>query len=114
VSSLAGLKAGDHLVVRAKHTHNLRHLTVKHVGRTWLTDNLNHRYRISDGMTGDTAYADEAMSMADWEVREETERLTTRLAASGWVPKRRLPLPQLRRAAALLSEFESESNGGML
>jgi hypothetical protein len=54
------------------------------------------------------------MSLADWEAKDEIERLTTRLAKAGWVPTPRLSLPQMRRACALLSEFEAERTGGLL
>lgn len=117
-SDLTALGAGDAIVVtdsqfRGKYHH--RH--VAHVGRVWLTDTGGWRFRRTDG-EGEArlqvGYGVCALTVADWQVTEETERLTERLRAWGWVPRLSLTLDQLRRAAALVSEFESENNGGLL
>jgi hypothetical protein len=118
-SDLSGLAAGDPLVVQDSQ-ERYHHRKVAKVARVWLTDDQGDRFRIADGegeerhQIGHGFYA---MTVADWEDSEERERLRGRLAEWGWVLSlggRKLTLPQLRRAAALLAEFESESTGGLL
>lgn len=116
---LRALVAGDRIVVRDSQEH-YRHQKVAKVGRVWLTDDRGDRFRRADGegeerlQLGAGCYA---MTVGRWEVSEERERLQQRLVSWGWVPSSRgrtLTLRQLRRAAALLSEFESEHTGGRL
>jgi hypothetical protein len=80
----------------------------------WLTDNFGDKFRIDTGrgeernQYGAGFYA---VTVAEWEVIEETERLKQCLASWGWAPwtrSKRLTLDQMRRAAALLAEFEAE------
>lgn len=114
MSSLEGLAAGDPIVVKVAHSATVMHRTVAKMARVWMTDNRQHRYRISDGRTGDEPYAEEAMTPAQWEQRQEEKLLNTRLRSWGWTPRHDLTLPQLRRAAALVAEFEAERSGGLL
>lgn len=114
MSELTGLGAGDAIVVKAGHSDSPLYRTVTKVGRLWLYDNHNRRYRITDGRTSDAGYADEAMPPAEWDAREEVRLLAGRLRAWGWNSPKTMPLHQLRRAAALLSEFDSEKSGGLL
>jgi hypothetical protein len=117
MSDLSALRAGDDLVVTGH--RNCYHRKVAKVGRVWLTDDAGVRYRIADGRAEGQQFGTgvRAMTVADWELHEEAKRLTERLQSWGWAPGLRgkhLTLDQLRRAAALLSEFESENNGGLL
>jgi hypothetical protein len=118
-SDLSSLAAGDPLVVQDSQ-ERYHHRKVASVARVWLTDDQGDRFRIADGQGEERnqfGHGFYAMTVADWEDSEETERLRVRLVEWGWVPSMRgktLTLPQLRRGAALLAEFESESTGGLL
>jgi hypothetical protein len=116
VSSLEGLNVGDALVVidQQRRPH---HRKVAKIGRVWVFDDFGSRFGITDGAGAEReqyGYGFRAMSQADWEARDEKEQLERRLALAGWVPRPPLSLAQLRRAAALLSEFDSERTGGAL
>jgi hypothetical protein len=119
VSDLSALAVGDPLVVHDSQG-SYRHRKVARVGRVWLADDQGSKFRIKDGSGEDRLQSGRgfcALTVAEWEVAEETARLRLRLAEWGWAPASRgktLALSQLRRAAALLSEFESENNGGRL
>ncbi len=118
MSGLEGLAAGDALVVHDSQGR-YSHRKVARVGRVWLTDDSGDRFRIADGCGGgqqaDNGTA--AMTVAEWDLREEIARLTERLRGWGWVPARSLhdvTPAQMRRMAALLGEFEAENSGGPL
>jgi hypothetical protein len=110
------LAVGDPLVVRDSE-RQYRHRKVAKVGRIWLTDDYADRFQRLNGkgrrsdQYGSGFYA---MTVPEWEAEVETEQLANRLVAAGWVPRHKLTLPQLRRAAALLGEFEAERTGGLL
>lgn len=116
MSSLESLKVGDPLVV-IEQQNRPKHRVVAKIGRVWLFDNQGSCFRIADGYAPEReqfGHGLRAMPLADWEARDETAQLTSRLAKAGWVPQPPLSLAQLRRAAALLSEFDAERTGGML
>lgn len=116
MSSLESLKVGDPLVV-IDQQNRPKHRKVAKIGRVWVIDDYGSRFRITDGMGAEReqyGYGFEAMTLADWEAKDEAERLTSRLASVGWVPRPPLTLPQLRRAAALLREFDDERTGGLV
>jgi hypothetical protein len=116
VSSLEGLKKGDPIVVLDQ-LNRPDHRKVALAGSVWLFDSKGSRFQVCDGEGAareQYGYGFRAMSLADWEARDETELLESRLMAAGWTPRPRLSLGQLRRAAALLAEFEAERTGGAL
>jgi hypothetical protein len=116
MSSLEGLKVGDPLVV-IDQQRRPKHRKVAKIGRVWVFDDKGDQFRSADGEGLERhqfGYGFRAMSLADWEAKDEIERLTTRLAKADWVPRPPLSLAQLRRACALLSEFEAERTGGLL
>jgi hypothetical protein len=116
VSSLEGLAVGDAIVVIDQQKRP-SHRKVAKIGRVWVFDDKGSRFQIADGMGAareQYGWGFWAMSMADWEARDEVERLESRLRSVGWVPRPSLSLPQMRRAAALISEFEAERTGGVL
>jgi hypothetical protein len=112
MSSLEGLVPGDPIMVHGSQGR-YRLQTVAKVGRVWLYDDHGVRYRIADGEAEERLQYGSgirAMTVAAWETLDETTRLHDKLVAWGWVPSRKgkaLTLPQLRRAAALLAEFEA-------
>jgi len=113
---LSGLQAGDALVVIDQQNRPI-HRKVASVARVWLTDSHGDKFRVATGEGEERqqfGHGYYALTVPVWEARDETERLTSRLALCGWTPRPKLTLPQLRRAAALLSEFEAERFGGLL
>jgi hypothetical protein len=116
MSALGELAVGDPLVVHVTR-ESYQHRKVAKVGRIWLTDDKGDKFRIDSGRGEERfqfGHGFFAMTIAAWEVREETERLRARLVAAGWVPRPPLTPDQMRRAAALLSEFEAERTDGRL
>lgn len=116
---LSGLAVGDALVVRDSQGR-YSHRTVAAVARVWLTDSIGDKFRVATGegeQRHQVGYGYFAMTVAEWEAAEETAQLRQRLLAWGWAPRHRgqaLTLGQLRRAAALIAEFEAEASGGLL
>jgi hypothetical protein len=116
VSSLRGLKRGDPLVVLDQ-LNRPSHRKVAQAGPEWVFDDKGSRFQVADGEGAKReqyGYGFRAMKLADWEARDEVDLLESRLMAVGWTPRPRLSLDQLRRAAALISEFEAERTGGVL
>jgi hypothetical protein len=117
VSDLSALAVGDDIVVCDSRRID-GHRKVAKVGRVWLTDDQGSKFRIADGRGEKRLQYGSgfrAMTVPDWEAAEEVTRLTERLSAWDWdLRRRKLTLGQLRRAAQLLSEFESEGTGGLL
>jgi hypothetical protein len=116
MSSLEGLEPGDDIVVLDQ-LNRPSHRKVVQAGATYVTDSNASRFRVADGEGAKReqyGYGFRAMKLADWEARGETDQLTSRLMAAGWTPRPPLTLPQLRRAAALLREFDDERTGGLL
>ena len=116
MSSLEGLKVGDALVI-IDQQNRPKHRKVAKIGRVWVFDDQGSRFQIEDGYGAEReqyGYGYSAMTLADWEARDEVKQLSSRLAHAGWVPRPPLSLAQLRRAAALLSEFDSERSGDVL
>lgn len=117
MSDLTALAVGDPIVV-SDSQGRYRHAKVTKVGRVWLTDEHNWKYRRDDGEAEERLQfgrGTQAMTVAEWEAKVETEQLKDRLRSWGWVVPQYgkvLTLAQLRRAAALLSEFEAEGTGG--
>jgi hypothetical protein len=115
MSCLEGLVVGDRIMVHDSQ-ERYRRQVVARVGRVWLYDSHGDKYRIADGRGEERLQYGagvHAVTVAEWEVLEETERLRVKLASWGWVPGRacrKLTLPQQRRAAALLDEFEAEGS----
>jgi len=113
---LSALRPGDALVVIDQQNRPI-HRKVTSVARVWLTVEHGDKFRILTGEGEERlqfGHGYYALTVPEWEVRSEIRRLTDRLAKCGWSPRPKLTLPQLRRAAALLSEFESERSGGLL
>jgi hypothetical protein len=116
MSSLEGLNVGDPIVV-IDQQRRPRHRKVAKIGRVWVFDDQGDQFRSADGEGLERhqfGHGFRAMRLADWEAKDETEHLTSRLAKVGWVPWPPLSLAQLRRVAALISEFEAERTGGLL
>jgi hypothetical protein len=113
---LSALRAGDALVVMDQQDRPI-HRKVTSVARVWLTVEHGDKFRIATGEGEERlqfGHGYYALTVPVWETREETKRLKSRLADCGWVPRPSLTLTQMRRAAALLSEFEAERSGGLL
>lgn len=116
MSDLTGLEVDDAIVVQDSQAR-YGHRKVARVGRVWLTDDRGDKFRIADGRgeeRNQIGHGYYAMTVAEWEMAEETGRLRDRLVEWGFVPRHRLALDQMRRVAALLSEFEHENTGGLL
>ena len=119
MSDLTALAVGDAFVVRDSQGQ-YGHRKVAKAGRIWLTDEHGLKYRIADGRGEErlqVGYGTRAMTVPEWEAEVEAGQLEARLHTWGWSPGARgktLTLPQLRRAAALLGEFEAERTGGLL
>lgn len=119
MSDLTALAVDDPIVV---HDSQARydHRKVAKVGRVWLTDDYGRKFRVADGRGEERlqyGHGFYAMTVAEWELAEETDRLQGRLVEWGWIPSmhgKRLTLGQMRRAVALVAEFEAESTGGLL
>jgi hypothetical protein len=111
--SLAGLAVGDPIVVSAQ--GRTSHRKVAKIARIWLTDDSGDKFRVTDGSGEDRqqfGHGFYAMTVDEWKIREETARLHSRLVDWGWVPGARgksLTLSQMRRAVALVAEFEAEN-----
>lgn len=116
MSDLSSLAVGDAIVVhdpQARYAHR----KVAKVGRVWLTDDRGDKFRIDGGQGEERhqfGHGFYALTVPEWEEATETARLRERLTGWGWTGVRRksLTLDQMRRAAALLAEFESENAGG--
>lgn len=118
-SDLSGLAVGDDIVMHDGQGITV-HRKVAGIGRVYLTDDEGWQFELATGrahrrhQVGIVAYAE---TVERWQARSEFDHLTERLREWGWYPGSRgrsLTLPQLRRAAALLSEFDSERSGGRL
>lgn len=119
MSDLTALGVNDPIVVHDSQ-NRYSHRKVARVGRIWLTDDYGDKFRIADGKGEERmqyGHGHRAVTVAEWELAEETSRLSERLVEWGWIPSmhgKRLTLGQMRRAAALLAEFEAEATGGLL
>ena len=112
---LQRLQVGDP-IVHVTHGGRVYRREVARVARVWLTDSQGERFRIEDGR-GDGDFAGRSYTLGTWQELFEVMTLCERLTAWGWTPQNRgksLTLDQMRRAAALLAEFESENAGGRL
>jgi hypothetical protein len=116
MSALTSLAVGDAFVVHDSQQRYTHRKVVK-VGRVWLTDEHGHKYRLSDGYGEErlqVGWGTRALTVPDWEAEVEAEQLRDRLVGWGWVPRPKLSLGQMRRAVALIAEFESENSGGLV
>jgi hypothetical protein len=110
MSDLSKLAVGDPLVVSNRGRRGSYRRTVAKVGRVWLTDSAGESFRIGDGR--DKGGFAMAYPEAEWNEMQEMSRLEEKLREWGWTPRNRgvtLTLDQMRRAVALLDEFEAES-----
>jgi hypothetical protein len=110
MSDLSKLAVGDPLVVSGRNRRGGYRRTVAKVGRVWLTDSAGESFRIEDGR--DKGGFAMAYPEAEWDELQEISRLREKMLEWGWTPHHRgrtLTLGQLRRAVALLGEFEAEA-----
>jgi len=110
MSSLAGLKEGDPIMVRNAGTGKMTRRSVVKVGRVWLTDSQEDRYRIADGTGEHTwGHGNLARTLADFDAIEELRELNDVLRLWGLFSTRaahQLTREQLREVVRLLRGFE--------
>ncbi len=116
MSDLSSLKAGDEFIVPIGFRSDTRTAIVTAVGRVWITDDRQYRYRIDDGRSAQhTTMFRYAMTKAGYAQSLKDEENRDVLRRWGMDPKHRLPAAdydltteRLARVAALLETFEAE------
>jgi hypothetical protein len=104
MNSLTNVKVGDPVMVSSVNYASYQ-AEVTSAGPKWITAGRG-RYRRDDGFSPTEPGSARIETLNAYALRIEREKLVSKMASHGWVPKRLLSLDQLRAAARLLDAFE--------